>query len=162
MLFITNPKILIIFSRLSVYFILFGLSITPFFDISYTYSGKDGKAKFVIGKPVHSCSMSPQLIRQEVDSLKTDFNSRMKQVLFSSVLNAYYAGFVPCCFAQPSLFYDAYWATQHMALVWLGCFTMHSAYCYPTEYCDTLHRAALHLGRWVRVHWRSQHIPTHM
>lgn len=44
--------------------------------------------------------MSPNTIREEVDYLKTDFNIRMKQVLFSSVLNAYYAGFVPCCFAQ--------------------------------------------------------------
>jgi hypothetical protein len=44
--------------------------------------------------------MSPQAIREEVEVLKTDFNNRMKQILFSSVLNAYYAGFVPCCFAQ--------------------------------------------------------------
>lgn len=63
---------------------------------------------------------------------------------------------------QASLYYDAYWATQHLALVWLGCFTMHSAYCYPPAYCDTLHRAALHLGRWIRVQGRNQHIPTHM
>lgn len=54
----------------------------------------------VAGKPFHSCSTSPQTIREEVDFLKTDFNNRMKQILFSSVLNAYYAGFVPCCFAQ--------------------------------------------------------------
>ena len=45
-----------------------------------------------LGKPLHNCSMSPQVIREEVESLKTDFNNRMKQVLFSSVLNAYYAG----------------------------------------------------------------------
>lgn len=55
---------------------------------------------WVSGKPIHSCSVSPQLIRKEVESLKTDFNCRMKQVLFSSVLSAYYSGFVPCCFAQ--------------------------------------------------------------
>jgi hypothetical protein len=55
---------------------------------------------FVSGKPLHNCSMSPQEIREEVEVLKTDFNNRMKQILFSSVLNAYYAGFVPCCFAQ--------------------------------------------------------------
>jgi hypothetical protein len=44
--------------------------------------------------------MSPQAIREEVQVLKADFNNRMKQIIFSSVLNAYYAGFVPCCFAQ--------------------------------------------------------------
>jgi hypothetical protein len=55
---------------------------------------------FVSVKPLHNCSMSAQAIREEVEVLKTDFNNRMKQILFSSVLNAYYAGFVPCCFAQ--------------------------------------------------------------
>jgi hypothetical protein len=44
--------------------------------------------------------MSPQAIREEVEVLKADFNNRMKQVIFSSVLNAYFAGFLPCCFAQ--------------------------------------------------------------
>jgi hypothetical protein len=51
-------------------------------------------------KPMHNCSLSPQAIREEVEILKADFNNRMKQIIFSSVLNAYYAGFVPCCFAQ--------------------------------------------------------------
>ena len=32
--------------------------------------------------------------------LKTDFNDRMKQVLFNSMLSAYYMAFVPLCFAQ--------------------------------------------------------------
>lgn len=49
---------------------------------------------------MHNCSLSPQAIREEVEILKADFNNRMKQIIFSSVLNAYYAGFVPCCFAQ--------------------------------------------------------------
>ncbi|KAK6640916.1 hypothetical protein RUM44_012614 [Polyplax serrata] len=149
---------------ISVYFILFGLSVAPFFDItSFPVISKENKKnKPLVGKPIHSCSVSPQFIRKEVEMLKTDFNCRMKQVLFSSVLSAYYSGFVPCCFAQSSLYFDTYWATQHLALVWLGCFTMHSAYCYPPSYCDTLHRAALHLGRWVRVHGRNQHIPTHI
>ncbi|KAL0276157.1 UNVERIFIED_CONTAM: hypothetical protein PYX00_003785 [Menopon gallinae] len=149
---------------ISVYFISFGLSISPFFDMScFPQNSKDNKkGKFLIGKPIHSCSMSPQFIREEVDSLRSNFNCRMKQVLISSILSAYYAAFLPWCFAQASLYYDAYWVTQHMALVWLGCFTMHSAYSYPPAYCDVLHRAALHLGRWVRVQGRNQHIPTHI
>ncbi|XP_066993587.2 transmembrane protein 39A isoform X3 [Anabrus simplex] len=149
---------------ISVYFILFGLSISPFFDVNaMPLSSKDEcKIRSVLGNPTHSCSMSPQAIRDEVEILKTDFNNRMKQVLFSSVLNAYYAGFVPCCFAQSFLYYDVYWATQHLAFVWLGCFTMYIVHCYPVKYCNTLHRAALHLGRWARIEGRSSHIPTHM
>ena len=48
------------------------------------------------------CSMSPEAVREEVDYFKTDFNNRIKQVLFNSMLVAYYMGFVPLCFAQVS------------------------------------------------------------
>ncbi|XP_054270905.1 transmembrane protein 39A [Macrosteles quadrilineatus] len=150
---------------ISVYFILFGLSVSPFFDVTSlpSISNDDAKATAqILGKPLHSCSMSPQTIREEVDYLKADFNIRMKQVLFSSVLNAYYAGFVPCCFAQNFLYYDIYWATQHLTFVWLGCFTMYLVHCFPVKYCDTLHRAALHLGRWARVEGRTMHLPSHI
>lgn len=149
---------------ISVYFILFGLSISPFFDVTSlpTSSKEESKGRSVVGNPLHNCSMSPHAIREEVETLKTDFNNRMKQVLFSSVLNAYYAGFVPCCFAQSYLYYDVYWATQHLAFVWIGCFTMYIVHCYPMKYCDILHRAALHLGRWARIEGRTSHIPTHL
>ena len=50
----------------------------------------------------HNCSMSPEAIREEVDALKTDFNNRIKQVLFNSMVTAYYMGFIPLCFAQVS------------------------------------------------------------
>ncbi|PSN42547.1 hypothetical protein C0J52_03827 [Blattella germanica] len=137
---------------ISVYFILFGLSISPFFDVTSLppLTKEECKGRTVTIKPLHNCSMSPHAIREEVEILKTDFNNRMKQILFSSVLNAYYAGFVPCCFAQ------------HLAFVWIGCFTMYIVHCYPVKYCDVLHRAALHLGRWARIEGRTSHIPTHM
>ena len=48
----------------------------------------------------HSCSTSPEAIRDEADALKTDFNNRIKQVLFNSMITAYYMGFIPLCFAQ--------------------------------------------------------------
>ncbi|KAJ9588511.1 hypothetical protein L9F63_018123 [Diploptera punctata] len=149
---------------ISVYFILFGLSISPFFDVTSLppITKEECKGRTVIVKPLHNCSNSPHAIREEVEVLKTDFNNRMKQILFSSVLNAYYAGFVPCCFAQSFLYYDVYWATQHLAFVWLGCFTMYIVHCYPVKYCDVLHRAALHLGRWARIEGRTSHIPTHI
>ncbi|XP_047103018.1 transmembrane protein 39A isoform X1 [Schistocerca piceifrons] len=149
---------------ISVYFILFGLSISPFFDVTSlsAVSKEECKGRPIVGKPMHSCSMSPYIIRDEIEALKTDFNNRMKQVLFSSVLNAYYAGFVPCCFAQSFLYYDVYWATQHLAFVWLGCFMMYIVHCYPVRYCDILHRAALHLGCWSRIEGRSTHVPTHV
>jgi len=44
--------------------------------------------------------MSPEAIRDEVETLKTDFNGRVTQILFDSMLCAYYMGCVPLCFAQ--------------------------------------------------------------
>nr|CAD7423439.1 unnamed protein product [Timema monikensis] len=149
---------------ISVYFILFGLSVSPFFDVNElpSLTKDECKVRTFNGKPIHNCSLSPQTVREEVELLKTDFNNRMKQILFSSVLNAYYSGFVPCCFAQNHLYYDVYWATQHLVFVWLGCFTMYLVHCYPVKYCDVLHRAALHLGRWARLEGRTSHLPTHI
>lgn len=82
----------------------------------------------------------------------------MKQILFSSVVNAYYAGFVPCCFAQSFVYYDVYGATFHLMFVGVGCFTMYAGHMLPMRYCDVLHRSALHLGAWQRVEARA-HLP---
>lgn len=80
-------------SRVSVYLILFGLTVAPFFELVNWSS----EAQI---PPLHACSSNPGDIRKEVENLKTSFNMRMKQILFNSILNAYYAGFIPCCFAQ--------------------------------------------------------------
>lgn len=50
--------------------------------------------------PPHTCCLSPSLIRSEVEFLKMDFNWRMKEVLVSSMLNAYYVAFVPVWFVK--------------------------------------------------------------
>lgn len=54
----------------------------------------------------HSCTLTPDVVREEVDMLKTDFNDRMKQVLFNSMLSAYYMAFVPLCFAQVMILFS--------------------------------------------------------
>lgn len=52
--------------------------------------------------PTHSCPPSPELIRTEVEELKTDFNRRIKEVLFNSLFSAYYVAFLPLCFVKVS------------------------------------------------------------
>lgn len=52
--------------------------------------------------PTHACCLSPDLIRKEVEYLKMDFNWRMKEVLVSSMLSAYYVAFVPVWFVKVS------------------------------------------------------------
>lgn len=74
---------------------MFGFKTTPFFELV--------DCDDEISPPLHACTSVAGDIRQEVGKLKSNFNSRLKQILFSSVLNAYYAGFVPCCFAQVNL-----------------------------------------------------------
>ena len=42
----------------------------------------------------------PELVRQEVLVMKQDFNMRLKQILFNSIVSVYYGAIVPCLFAQ--------------------------------------------------------------
>lgn len=136
-----------------VYILTFGLEMEPFLRTTFTTD-----TPYLNGAPLHCCSTNPVAIRSEIDALKVDYNNRCKQVLFTAVLNAYYAAFIPCCFAQSFVFYDIYWATQHLAFLVLGGITMCTMFCFPANYCDVLHRASLHLGQWVRVENRS-HAP---
>lgn len=52
--------------------------------------------------PAHTCPPSPELIRSEVQELKTDFNRRIKEVLFNSLFSAYYVAFLPLWFVKVS------------------------------------------------------------
>ncbi|KAG8186274.1 hypothetical protein JTE90_004618 [Oedothorax gibbosus] len=110
----------------------------------------------------HVCSMSAETIREEVEMLRTDFNNRWKQVLFNTFVVVYHATFLPCFFSQSQLQYDVNWATQHGVLTGFSCLTLYIAHCFPPKYCDVLHRAALHLGRWQRVEIKNVHIPYSM
>ncbi|XP_064628999.1 transmembrane protein 39A-like isoform X2 [Lineus longissimus] len=109
--------------------------------------------------PSHNCTMSPESVRDEVEHLKTDFNGRIKQVLFVSMLCAYYMCFIPVCFAQNTLYYDPWWVSQHAVIVWVSAFVLCLLYYLPPKYVDTLHRCALHLGRWQKVEGRHAHVP---
>ena len=48
------------------------------------------------------CSLPPEAVRYEAECLRTDFNMRVKQVLFQSLVCAYYVGFIPMRFAEVS------------------------------------------------------------
>ena len=50
--------------------------------------------------PAHTCPPSPELIREEVEELRSDFNRRIKEVLFNSLFSAYYVAFLPLCFVK--------------------------------------------------------------
>ncbi|XP_044281113.1 transmembrane protein 39B isoform X2 [Varanus komodoensis] len=65
-----------------------------------TWKQHTRQAYGVEAMPTHACCLSPDLIRHEVEYRKMDFNWRMKEVLLSSMLSAYYVAFVPVWFVK--------------------------------------------------------------
>ncbi|KAK9980397.1 hypothetical protein ABG768_000008 [Culter alburnus] len=113
--------------------------------------------------PAHTCPPSPELIRSEVQELKTDFNRRIKEVLFNSLFSAYYVAFLPLWFVKSTQYYDMRWSCEHLIMVWINAFVMLMSQLLPPSYCDLLHRSAAHLGRWQRLeHGSYSNAPQHI
>ncbi|XP_033098313.1 transmembrane protein 39A-like isoform X2 [Anneissia japonica] len=153
------------------YFLLYGLTFdtsTPIFllqssvksmDDDYSKVGSHDLSRII---PLHKCTHSPSDTRREADLLKVDFNMRIKNVLFNSMVCAYYVGFVPICFLQSSMYLDLWWSCQHIAFVWINSFIMFSSHFLPHKYCDVLHRCALHLGCWQKIDHGYSNTPQHV
>ncbi|XP_051892608.1 transmembrane protein 39B isoform X2 [Pristis pectinata] len=101
--------------------------------------------------PTHACCLSPDLIRNEVEHLKMDFNWRMKEVLVNAMLSAYYIAFVPVWFIKSTQYYDKRWSCELFILVWVSTCVILTRHLLPPRYCDLLHKAAAHLGCWQKV-----------
>ncbi|KAI3376950.1 hypothetical protein L3Q82_000189 [Scortum barcoo] len=118
--------------------------------------------------PIHTCpphthSHTPELIRAEVEELKSDFNRRIKEVLFNSLFSAYYVAFLPLCFVKSTQYYDMRWSCEHLIMVWINAFVMLMSQLLPPSYCDLLHRSAAHLGRWQKLeHGSYSNAPQHV
>uniref|UniRef100_A0ACB8ETR5 Transmembrane protein 39A n=1 Tax=Sphaerodactylus townsendi TaxID=933632 RepID=A0ACB8ETR5_9SAUR len=113
--------------------------------------------------PTHSCPLSPDLIRNEVECLKADFNRRIKEVLFNSLFSAYYVAFLPLCFVKSTQYYDMRWSCEHLIMVWINAFVMLTTQLLPPKYCDLLHRASAHLGKWQKLeHGSYSNAPQHI
>ncbi|KAK6325696.1 hypothetical protein J4Q44_G00050380 [Coregonus suidteri] len=115
--------------------------------------------------PHHTCPQppSPELIRSEVEELRSDFNRRIKEVLFNSLFSAYYVAFLPLCFVKSTQYYDMRWSCEHLIMVWINAFVMLMSQLLPPSYCDLLHRSAAHLGRWQKLeHGSYSNAPQHL
>ncbi|GAB6026221.1 hypothetical protein CHUAL_012429 [Chamberlinius hualienensis] len=166
-------NLLYLFYPICMHLAVFKTNLTAFFEVhvtpalsveKITQSGSKIKPNGApltppSGEVRHLCSPNAEIVRKEVEYLKTDFNYRLKQVLFNSLLNTYFIGFLPCCFAQPFLYYDTNWMTQQLICFWLSSFTMYIVHMYPPQYCNVLHCSALHLGKWFKVEGPAAHIP---
>ncbi|XP_056355880.1 transmembrane protein 39A isoform X2 [Oenanthe melanoleuca] len=111
----------------------------------------------------YPCPLSPDLIRNEVECLKADFNRRIKEVLFNSLFSAYYVAFLPLCFVKSTQYYDMRWSCEHLIMVWINAFVMLTTQLLPPKYCDLLHRSAAHLGKWQKLeHGSYSNAPQHI
>jgi len=93
----------------------------------------------------------PGLIRHEVAVLKADFNARLYQILFNTIVSAYYGAVIPCLFAQSTLYYDLAWVGRHALLVGVGAFVLYVVQCFPSSYVLMMNRTATLLGQWVKL-----------
>ncbi|XP_014947945.1 transmembrane protein 39A isoform X2 [Ovis aries] len=111
----------------------------------------------------YPCPLSPDLIRNEVECLKADFNHRIKEVLFNSLFSAYYVAFLPLCFVKSTQYYDMRWSCEHLIMVWINAFVMLTTQLLPSKYCDLLHKSAAHLGKWQKLeHGSYSNAPQHI
>ncbi|XP_070508466.1 transmembrane protein 39A [Chironomus tepperi] len=147
-------NILYLIYPIILYLVIFKCKIDPFLRIMN--SRRDMP---FMGEVMHSCSSNAVDIRQEVDTLRNDFNTRFKQIIFTSVMNAYYSAFAPCAFANKHLYFSKFWVSQHLFFTFVSLFTMCATYCLPIRYCDVLHRSAIHLGQWTKLGPRATHPP---
>jgi len=98
-----------------------------------------------------ACTMSPDTVRYEAQCLRTDFYLRIKQILFNSLISAYYVGFIPLKFTQNGwLYYDVWWSMQHIFFVWINTFMLLITFLVPHHYINGLHKCAIHLGGWKK------------
>ncbi|MEE6484130.1 hypothetical protein FKM82_013766 [Ascaphus truei] len=101
--------------------------------------------------PTHACCLSPDLIRSEVHYLKLNFNWRVREVLLSAMLSAYYVAFVPVWFVKSTQYYDKRWSCELFLQVSLSTSVILTQHLLPARYCDLMHKAAAHLGCWQKV-----------
>ena len=157
--------------RVVLYFILFGFAGEPFLELlpecaENSTSNSSNRIKIFQDKSgVFHCSTSnlsptpinPDMVRQEVQLLKSDFNARLKQVLYNAMVSTYYACFIPCCFAPSALNYETAWVFRHGLCVLAGGGILYVVQIFPSSYIHMLHRTAVKLGQWTKVEGRISH-----
>uniref|UniRef100_A0A1I8GGU1 Transmembrane protein 39A n=1 Tax=Macrostomum lignano TaxID=282301 RepID=A0A1I8GGU1_9PLAT len=120
--------------------------------ISSSESAANGQGSF---SPRHSCSRDPEKIRDETEALKSDFNGRLKIILFSTLFSSFHSAFVPLLFVQNTIYLEPWFCGVHVAVTVASAFLFYTQHHLPPHRIDTLHRCALHLGCWVRVEGRG-------
>ncbi|KAI7685894.1 Transmembrane protein 39A [Sarcoptes scabiei] len=108
----------------------------------------------------HTCtSISPFLVREEVEKLKNIFNDRLKFIIYRSIYVSYYGSFLPLAIVPSHHEYDSFWTSQHIAVTCMCTFFMLTSHLYSPQFYDILHRSSLHLGKWQKLESRNTLVP---
>lgn len=157
--------------RVLLYFLLFGLAGEPFLELLPNLAEANANSRIKIFQDndgVYHCSalmtnytvpmpISPETVRQEVQVLKHDFNNRLKQLLFNTLVSTYYTTFIPCVFTPSALSFETAWVFRHGLLVLVGVGTLYAIQIFPSTYIHMLHRTAVKLGQWTKTEGRISH-----
>lgn len=92
-------------------------------------------------------SQDPEKIREDVQILACDVNSRSCETVLRAAFCYYYAGLIPVFFAQNEQYFDSFWSYQHALLLLINSAVMIFANTFPHDYLDTLSKTALLLGK---------------
>lgn len=49
------------------------------------------------------------------------------------------------------MYIDVLWVMELFCVVFLTSFSLYATYLLPLQYCDLMHRCAVHLGKWDRL-----------
>uniref|UniRef100_H2Z4W4 Transmembrane protein 39A n=1 Tax=Ciona savignyi TaxID=51511 RepID=H2Z4W4_CIOSA len=93
----------------------------------------------------------PDQIRERTVYLRNDFNLRMAEIVFGSMICSYYIGLVPMFFTKSNYSYDVLWSLQHTASVLINSFAMMTYFLFPPSYLESLHKCASVLGGFRQV-----------
>ncbi|UJR35280.1 hypothetical protein I4U23_028043 [Adineta vaga] len=105
--------------------------------------------------PGHWCSSNAYDLRYETDCLRSDFNQRIRHILFSSFLSFYYICIVPLAFCDTHYIrLDIVLLLQFDLSLFLSLIMIYTSHYLPLELLTVLHRNGKHLGSW-------QCLPTH-
>jgi hypothetical protein len=99
--------------------------------------------------PGHWCSTNAYDLRYETDCLRSEFNQRIRHILFSSFLSFYYICIVPLAFCDTHYIrLDIILLLQHGFIIFLSLILIYTSHYLPLELLTVFHRNGQHLGSW--------------
>ncbi|KAH7695512.1 hypothetical protein AAVH_37429 [Aphelenchoides avenae] len=107
----------------------------------------------------HTSPSTPDQVRKTSELLLEDCETRLMYCIFTGLITAYYAIFVPRAFVPDKtlrgrpqfMLIDDIWVTELCVIVALTAFSLYVTYLFPLQYLDLMYRYASQLGHWEKL-----------